>query len=227
MFDVEPIQQTELDCIPTCAYMLLRFLEKNPPEYEKLSKDIFSLPYGDGKGALVFDAAQVIKDYLPKGRVMVQFFDFAYFDKSFNDMSIEQKIVYLDNISKEYDKADLTIRRNLIMAHYIFSLKECLKKGVDLSFSIISSNQIETALKRSPVIVSLNALVLREKKAKDPNKPYKHAILLTGFDKDYFYYNDPTNLSKENFGKKKILKDKLLVSLVNQNSFPAILWFES
>ena len=212
--------QHESDCGPACANMFLRFFKKDF-DYSELKNKILGVSYGDGKGSMLFDIGKFLRE---NGiDVKIDFFEFNYFNESFNHLKRELKISYIDDLIKQI-KIMPESRRRFILNWQLESLKQAIISGVTVEHKLLSSAEIENVLKSSPIIAPINVLILRKSRAIDHQKHYGHFLLVKGFDKEYFYFNDPTNLNKENFGEKKIKKEELIISAVNNQQFPAILF---
>ena len=103
------------------------------------------------------------------------------------------------------------------------SIKNAVKNKVNLKHKIFFIEDIENLIKKNKLVITLISVgEFRNIKLK---KWRGHFIVITGFDDNYFYYNDP-HWDDRKFGKHKIGKGRLIAAIF-RTQFPAILWVEN
>ena len=211
--DIKPLKQkNSFDCGNTILEMVFSDFGIN-------ERDLFlEEELKEKKGLLLFELATKVRDKTDLIKPKIVFFNYSFFDDSFNDLSKEEKVNYLlveikklKNIG-HYSKIDL---------RYLESILGCVKKDIFLDHRIFWIEDMQEKLRTSPIIINITPSIFRKKRARFSG----HFILLTGFDKDYFYYNDPTNLHEEFYGKQKKEKEILNASLLNRG-FTGFIYFE-
>lgn len=210
--DIESLKQkNSFDCGEVILKMVLSYFkirETNFFSEEELNEK---------RGLLLFELATKFKEKANSMQPKIVFFNYSFFDDSFNNLSKEEKISY---ISTEIRKLKEIENFSKIDLRYLESILKCIEKDISLNHNVFWINHIEEILKDSPIVINITPSIFRRKKAKFSG----HFILLTGFDENYFYYNDPTNLHEEFYGKQKKEKEVLMASLSNR-AFTGFIYF--
>ncbi len=153
--------------------------------------------------ASIFDVAVAIKK-VTSLNVEVDFFNYFYFDNSCNIKEELQK--HLKNINDP---------NNRILA----SLNEALVDKVKINHKIFSIRELkELIIKGHPILTAVSVAELRGVKL---NRWVGHFIVITGFDEDHFYFNDP-HWSNEKFGAHRLEVSRMMAAIYRKK-FPAIL----
>ncbi len=194
-------QKDKHDCGVACGMMLLKYYNKKA-DYEELSSSIKRNKEGKIN---IFNLASALYDYNLKPKI--QFFNYLFFEDCFE---IKEIIKNFKNI-KGKNKKESDILESIILAK---------QKGISVSHKIFFINDIERLIKnKSPVIALVSVADFRGIKL---DIWRGHFIVITGFDKRNFYYNDP-HWDDNKFGKHKIEKSRLMISIF-RTQFPALVW---
>ncbi len=134
-------------------------------------------------------------------KVICHSYNLEYFEPGFAKISranfIRKTTVLIRKEKRAYNRRELK------------SILEVLKSKIEFKIAMPSLDVIRRFLdKKLPVAIAVNSTVLFEEKFR--NLTIGHFIILTGYEKDKFYYNDP-RLEK----KKVISADKLIFALSN------------
>ncbi len=136
-------------------------------------------------------------------KVICHSYNLEYFEPNYTKLSrknlIEKTKSLIRKENRPYNKRELK------------SVLKVLENGIDFKMVIPSLGVIRKFLdKKLPVVIAVNSAVLFEKK-KDLR--IGHFIVLTGYEKDKFYYNDPDS------GKKKTISSNKLIFALSNNVF--------
>lgn len=189
------IKQKHKDaCGPAAMRMLYKYFGKDVAE-ERIIKEIKGLTKW---GSFVSDLAFMSKKLGFK--VICHSYALIYFDPSFAKISRKEFIKRIKSLirkeKRKYNKRELK------------SILRVLKSDIDFKMRMPSLDLVRRFLdKKLPVGLVVNSAAFYEKKR---NIEYGHFIIVTGYEKDKFYYNDPSD------GKShSISADKLIFSWSN------------
>ncbi len=195
-------QQSIFSCGPACVAMLLSFFGL----YNEKQTIIGQL--GSDKKMSPPELALAIKRCSSLTPTLV-FFNFQYFDESFNKLSKAEKINYVDSLN-DVEGTD---------ALFIKNLKEAIINDVSVNFCFFKSDFMQDILaKGTPIITLVSVPEFRKTKTKWRG----HFVLITGYDDSYFYYNDP-HIDNAKFGKHKMHREEFLISIC-KTRFPSLIY---
>lgn len=202
------IQPTRLDCGPTCIKMLLSFF-RFEISLEKIKKHSLK-----NKKINPPQLAFIIQKILPPStelKVNFFFFNFQYFDETFNCLNKKEKLSYISHL-RPAEKLEEVIK----------SLKKLINTNSKVRFCLITTELIKKILlKRSPIITLVSVPEFRKIRMDEWRG---HYILITGYDYKHFYYNDP-HWDPAKSKLHKIEQEHLLVSIC-KTMFPSLIWIE-
>ena len=202
--EISPIKQkNEVGCGAAAMRMIYRYSGKDFSE-EEIIKKIGGLTKW---GSFTTDHALMARKIGFK--VICHSYNLEYFEPGCKKISRADFIKKTKNLIKRekrvYNKRELK------------SILRVLKNDIDFRMLMPSLGTIRKFLdKKLPVGIAVNSAVLFEKKK---NLKFGHFIVLTGYEKDRFYYNDPVSGTE-----KIILADKLIFALSN-NVFDSSAYF--
>ncbi len=187
-------QKYKTGCGAAAMSMIYRYFGKNISEKE-IVKGVGGLTK---LGSFTTDHALMARKLGFK--VICYSYNLEYFDPSYKNLS------RTDFIKKT--KSLATKEKRIYNKRELKSILNILKSDIKFKMVIPSLNTIRGFLnKKMPVCVAVNAAILFEKK-KDLR--IGHFVVLTGYEEEKFYYNDPASGEK-----RSILADKLIFALSN------------
>jgi len=187
-------QKHKKACGATGMSMVYKYFDKDISE-EEIIKEVGGLTKW---GSFTVDHALMAKNLGFK--VICYSYGLIYFEPSDTKLSrvdfIRKTKSLIKKEKRNYNKRELQ------------SILRVLESDINFEMKMPSLNTIREFLdKKLPVCLTVNSAVLSGKKR---NLRWGHFIVLTGYDKDIFYYNDP-HYSKN----KSISADKLIFALSN------------
>jgi len=186
-------QKRKMGCGPTAMSMLYKYFGKDVSP-KGIVKEIGGLTkWGSFTTDLAFMARKL------GFKVICYSYALIYFEPGFAKLSHEEFIKKVKSLIRKEKRA--------YQKRELKSILRVLKSDIDFQMRIPSLNVIRKFLdKKLPVLVAVNSATLKEKKR---DLRFGHFIILTGYTKDKFYYNDP-------HGKRaSISADKLIFALSN------------
>ncbi len=196
-------QSSKLDCGQTCAEMLLKFFwvdVKTDRIKQAFSEQGMTTP---PQLALAIGECSKLKPNLV-------FFNYQYFDAAFNSLNKEDKLQFIESLKTE----------NEIDDKFIKHAKELIATDLGVEFCLITTSLIRNILSKGCPIITL--VSVREFRGIKTAEWKGHFIIITGYDADCFYYNDP-HWADEKFGQHKIGQEPLLVSMC-KTRFPSLIY---
>ncbi len=187
-----------IHCGSVCLLMALKYFKIKTDFKDILTK----VRYHKKRGTSIYELA--IGAHKLGLKTLVLFTDFVNFsDEMFNlDKKELRKKIWL-----KWKKSKKMKKRLLYRSFFDYvslNQKPCLK--------IIETSDIKSLLKNGYLVLSpVHIPTFRKSNRKNKS----HIILLTGYDKDFFYYNDPYPRTK---GKSKINFQHFLASLYKTNN---------
>jgi ABC-type bacteriocin/lantibiotic exporter with double-glycine peptidase domain len=187
-------QKRKKTCALAAMAMVYKYFGKNISEEDILEK------LGDLNRAGSFPTDHALMAQNLGFKVVCHSYALIYFDP--NDAKLERKDL-IKKTESLFKKEKRAYNRQELK-----SILRVLKSAIDFKMKMPRLDVIRKFLdKKLPVAVAVNSAVLFEKKL---GLKFGHFIVLTGYEKDKFYYNDPYD------GKaKSILADKLIFALSN------------
>lgn len=187
-------QKHKMGCGATAMSMVYRYFSRDISEKEIIKKTGGLTKWG----SFTTDHALMAKNLGFK--VICYSYNLEYFEPKYTQISRANFVKRTESLIKKekraYNKRELK------------SILKVLKSDIDFKMVIPSLDTIRKFLdKKLPVVIAVNSAVLFEKKE---DLRIGHFIVLIGYEKDKFYYNDPDS------GKKKTISaDKLIFALSN------------
>jgi ABC-type bacteriocin/lantibiotic exporter with double-glycine peptidase domain len=187
-------QKNKVGCGAAAMSMLYKYFGKDISE-EEIIKEVGGLTKW---GSFVTDHAFMARKMGLK--VICHSYNLEYFNPIYEEKPKKDFIKRIASLirteKRAYNKRELE------------SIKRALESDIDFSFRMPSLDILRKFLdKKLPVCIVVNSAALFEK---DIDLEMGHYIVLTGYTKDKFYYNDP-----EDGKSKSISANKLMFALSN------------
>jgi len=210
------IQTTSSNCVQTSTSQFLTFygLSISP---ESIEKNIPVRTNAEGKpmGTLFADIGSwLIKSHNLKVKMHV--FDVQIIDRTWSSLSQADLLVEMEKAKKEGISTALTPYASMLIDSYV----NYLQNGGVVDVAKCTNKLLQSLLTKGPVLAIINFNYMYDYPRSSYSKSIKnyvadtidgkvieHAIVLTGFDGNTYYYNDPDS---EKGGQHQVNEDVLI-----------------
>ena len=213
------IQSSSSNCVQTSTSQFLSFYGLNISP-ENIEKEIPVRNSEEGKpiGTLLADIGSwLIKSHHMK--VKMQVFDVQIIDRTWAHLSPQELLIEMEKIKESGISTARTPYSSILIDAYV----NYLQAGGMINITKCTNELLQGLLAKGPVLAIVNFNYMYDyPRSKydsvtktyiadtDDGKVIDHAIVLTGFENDKYFYNDPDSEK----GGQNIVKDDVLIGAI-------------
>ena len=212
-------QTSSSSCVQTSTSQFLSFYGFNiSPEYIEKEIPVRTNSKGKPMGTLFADIGTWLrKSYNLK--VIMHVFDVQIIDRTWSSLSQHELLEEMKKVKENGISTALTPYASILIEAYV----TYLRAGGIIDVTKCTNELLQDLLAKGPVlaIINFNYMYDYPRSKYDPStnayvadtydgKVIEHAIVLTGFDNDKYYYNDPDSEK----GGQHTIKDDILIGAI-------------